>query len=349
MGLWTEPPSAPPAALGGIQEVLLGLWAGGRRHLGSYHQGWGQRAGAILGARGSSPLPRAGSAGHGELHHGQRGFPVSGHHPHIPCSGWLPLTCPHVPGGLPRPGALHLCGPHRRADGGTFPQRGRGLHLGAGQGCPGCLHQEEGLVSDRAGTAVPAEGLHDTHAAGRRLLLLLLPLVRERAGLQAGGDRGSCSLRRLCSHRDAGRGLLQEAAALLQQEPPGRGGEVLRAADAAPGRDPRRACDPAGLRPGPAALGAVPHPPALSHAGWQRASPQGRLLALSLGWLQWAPRSTHLARPCSPPGPAGRPAPASILPSAPCLLKPTLQWLGAPPDLPPELPGAEAVGRVWPG
>ncbi|XP_050814759.1 BLOC-3 complex member HPS1 isoform X4 [Gopherus flavomarginatus] len=87
-----------------------------------------------------------------------------------------------IPGGLPRPGALHLCGPHRRADGGTFPQCGRGLHLGAGQGCPGCLHQEEGLVSDRAGAAVPAEGLHDPHAAGRRLLLLLLPLVRERAG-----------------------------------------------------------------------------------------------------------------------------------------------------------------------
>lgn len=32
----------------------------------------------------------------------------------------------------------------------------------------------------------------------------------------------------------------QEAAAVLQQEPPGRGGEVLRAADGSPRGDPHR-------------------------------------------------------------------------------------------------------------
>jgi len=56
----------------------------------------------------------------------------------------------------------------------------------------------------------------------------------------------------------------QETAALLQQEPPGRGGEVLRVADCAPGHHPLRARGPAGLRLGPTPLGALPHPPALS-------------------------------------------------------------------------------------
>ncbi|XP_075790581.1 BLOC-3 complex member HPS1 isoform X4 [Pelodiscus sinensis] len=170
-----------------------------------------------------------------------------------------------LPGGLPGPGALHLRGPRRRADGGPVPQRGPGGRHGAGQGRPACLHQAEGVGPAGAGAALPAEGLHDAGAAGRRLLLLLLPLAGERAGLQAGGARGSRARRGRGPHRRAGRGLLQAAAALLQQEPPGRGGEVLRAADCASGRRPHRACDPAGLRPGPAALGAVPHPAALSH------------------------------------------------------------------------------------
>ncbi|XP_040419628.1 Hermansky-Pudlak syndrome 1 protein isoform X1 [Cygnus olor] len=179
------------------------------------------------------------------------------------------LNLPHVPGGLSWPGALHLRRPHGWADDGSVAQHGGEVQLGAGQGASGRVRQEQGLVPGRAGPAIPAEGLHDSDAAGRRLLLLLLPLVRERAGLQAGGDGGARPLRRLRSHRDAGRRLLQEAAALLQQEPPGRGGEVLRAADRAPGHHPLRAGGPAGLRLGPAPLGAFPHPPALSRPrGW---------------------------------------------------------------------------------
>ncbi|XP_050567797.1 BLOC-3 complex member HPS1 isoform X1 [Cygnus atratus] len=174
-----------------------------------------------------------------------------------------------VPGGLSWPGALHLRRPHGWADDGSVAQHGGEVQLGAGQGASGRVRQEQGLVPGRAGPAIPAEGLHNSDAAGRRLLLLLLPLVRERAGLQAGGDGGARPLRRLRSHRDAGRRLLQEAAALLQQEPPGRGGKVLRAADRAPGHHPLRAGGPAGLRLGPAPLGAFPHPPALS-------SPRGR-------------------------------------------------------------------------
>uniref|UniRef100_A0A8B9SN62 HPS1 biogenesis of lysosomal organelles complex 3 subunit 1 n=1 Tax=Anas platyrhynchos TaxID=8839 RepID=A0A8B9SN62_ANAPL len=169
-----------------------------------------------------------------------------------------------VPGGLPWPGALHLRRPHGGADDGPVPQRGGEIQLGAGQGASGRVCQEQGLVPGGAGPAIPAEGLHHPDAAGRRLLLLLLPLVRERAGLQAGGDGGARPLRRLRSHRDAGRRLLQEAAALLQQEPAGRGGEVLRAADPAPGHHPLRAGGAASLRLGTAPLGAFPHPPALS-------------------------------------------------------------------------------------
>lgn len=60
----------------------------------------------------------------------------------------------------------------------------------------------------------------------------------------------------------------QEAAALLQQEPPGRGGQVLRAADGSPGRDPR-GDHPAALQAaGQQAVGAVTQPAALD--SWLR-------------------------------------------------------------------------------
>lgn len=55
----------------------------------------------------------------------------------------------------------------------------------------------------------------------------------------------------------------QEAAALLQQEPAGRGGEVLRAADGSPGGDPRRDHPAALQAAGQQAVGAVTQPAAL--------------------------------------------------------------------------------------
>lgn len=39
-----------------------------------------------------------------------------------------------------------------------------------------------GMVSDPTGTQIPAEGLHHAAVPGRGLLLLLLPVVRERDG-----------------------------------------------------------------------------------------------------------------------------------------------------------------------
>lgn len=47
------------------------------------------------------------------------------------------LNRPHVPGGLPWPGALHLRRPHGGADDGPVPQRGGEIQLGAGQGASG--------------------------------------------------------------------------------------------------------------------------------------------------------------------------------------------------------------------
>lgn len=58
----------------------------------------------------------------------------------------------------------------------------------------------------------------------------------------------------------------QEAAALLQQEPAGRGGEVLRAADGSPGGDPRRDHPAALQAAGQQAVGAVTQPAALGPA-----------------------------------------------------------------------------------
>lgn len=55
----------------------------------------------------------------------------------------------------------------------------------------------------------------------------------------------------------------QEAAALLQQEPAGRGGEVLRAANGSPGGDPRRDHPAALQAAGQQAVGAVTQPAAL--------------------------------------------------------------------------------------
>lgn len=70
------------------------------------------------------------------------------------CSGAVPeapkllntLNPSHVPGGLPWPGALHLCGPHSRTNDGTITQCDREVQLRAGQGSPGRLHQEKGIV-----------------------------------------------------------------------------------------------------------------------------------------------------------------------------------------------------------
>lgn len=55
----------------------------------------------------------------------------------------------------------------------------------------------------------------------------------------------------------------QEAAALLQQEPAGRGGEMLRAADGPPGGDPRRDHPAALQAAGQQAVGAVTQPAAV--------------------------------------------------------------------------------------
>lgn len=107
--------------------------------------------------------------------------------------------------------------------------------------------------------------------------------------------------------------FLQEAAALLQQEPPGRGGEVLRAADGAPGHHPLRARGPAGLRLGSAPLGTLSHSPALSclHLPWDRIKavvwvfPVPGLLSLCLCAVSCACRQPQAAFPSSSPARAG--------------------------------------------
>lgn len=106
---------------------------------------------------------------------------------------------------------------------------------------------------------------------------------------------------------------LQEAAALLQQEPPGRGGEVLRAADGAPGHHPLRARGPAGLRLGSAPLGTLSHSPALScfHLPWDRIKvgvwvfPVPGLLSLCVCAVSCACRQPQAAFPSSSPARAG--------------------------------------------
>lgn len=79
------------------------------------------------------------------------------------CPGRAPklldtLNPPHISGGLSWPGALHLRGPHGWADDGTIAQHDREDQLGAGQGPPGHLHQEEGIASGAGGGMGTAGG-----------------------------------------------------------------------------------------------------------------------------------------------------------------------------------------------
>lgn len=61
---------------------------------------------------------------------------------------------------------------------------------------------------------------------------------------------------------------LQEAPALLQQEPPRRGRQVPRAAGPAPVSHPHRCAGAAGWRAGPAPVGDLPPAPALGQGRW---------------------------------------------------------------------------------
>ena len=77
---------------------------------------------------------------------------------------------------------------------------------------------------------------------------------------------------------------LQEAPALLQQEPPRRGRQVPRAAGPAPVSHPHRRAGAAGRRAGPAPVGELPPAPALGQGtlAWHRlgvSSPPPRLVS----------------------------------------------------------------------
>lgn len=60
----------------------------------------------------------------------------------------------HLPGGFPRPGPLHLCGPYNRADGGPLSQPQQKDVFRVGQGAPGCLRQSQGNCSPGPGCSL---------------------------------------------------------------------------------------------------------------------------------------------------------------------------------------------------